>query len=274
MMLPIQPVTIPTVLAGETNGKLPASILLDTPGQAGGVPVRLVRPAARAWRALAAAALDAGHILKATSVYDSYRPYEIQERIFKQRYTTSPLPGQPRRWWQGQWWYLIEGNAPAAIPGTSNHGWGLAVDVGEERDGDTGTESMDAATLAWLVTNELRFGFSHELAVEPWHIRYTRGDDIPAAVLEYEEGDVDEATFKEWWGKAAHEQQIGRTGKSFAVTFDETLDGVTALNARPPVESAPVDGVALQAAVEAAVAAKIPAIVEAVIDAFGARLAE
>jgi len=188
MSLPIRTVVRPAVLGDQLNGKLPDTILVDTPGQAGGPTVRLVAPAARAWRALCAAALSAGHVLKATSTADSYRTYEVQERVFRERYTTTFIGSAPVRIWNGVRWYQRAGVAPAAVPGTSNHGWGLAVDTGEERDGDTGTETMDADTLAWLVGNEGRFGFSHELEPEPWHIRYWAGDAIPQAVLDYEKG--------------------------------------------------------------------------------------
>lgn len=194
--LPIRSVVRPAVLADRVNGRLPDSILVNTPGLAGGPVVRLVEPAARAWRALQAAASAAGHTLKATSLYDSYRPYDVQVSTFLRRHQTDPIAGVTPRWWQGVAYYLKPGYAPAAVPGTSNHGWGLAIDVGEERDGDTGTESIDAGTLAWLVEHELDYGFSHELEVEPWHVRYFRGDDIPTAVLSYEE-DNDMATAEE-----------------------------------------------------------------------------
>lgn len=197
-VLPVRTIIYPAALDGQENGKLPDSILVDTPGQAGGPTVRLLEPAARAWRALCAAALKEGHVLKATSLVDSYRPYEVQERIFLQRFTTSPV-SSTRRYWRGQWWYLKPGYALAAVPGTSNHGRALAVDAGEERDGDTGTESIDDATVAWLVANEERFGFSHEVPSEPWHIRYFAGDTVPPAVIAWERaaptpGDDDDMT--------------------------------------------------------------------------------
>ena len=150
--------------------------------------MRLVEPAARAWRALTDAALAAGHTLKATSLFDSYRPFDVQEHIFRQRYTRNLLRGRPSRVWQGKRWFQRPGTAVAAAPGTSNHGFGLAVDTGEEIDGDAGTESIDRATLEWLIANEFQFGFSHELQSEAWHIRYCSGDQIPAAVLAYEGG--------------------------------------------------------------------------------------
>ena len=189
MALPIhKPVLRPACLAGMTNGKLPDKILVSIPGQMGGPVIRLVEPAARAWKAMQSDALAAGHVLKATSTMDSFRPYAVQERIFRQRYTTTYLAGRPYRVWNGRRWYQRPNTAAAAIPGTSNHGWAMAVDAGEESDGEAGNERLDADTLRWLVRNEERCGWSHELESEPWHLRYWAGDRIPAAVLAYEAG--------------------------------------------------------------------------------------
>lgn len=185
MTFPVRTVVVPSVLNGQSNGKLPASILVATPGQSGGPTVLLVEPAARAWRALCAAAKQAGHTLKISGPSSAYRTYAVQETLFRQRFTTSPV-SQTKRLWLGQTWYLRPGYALAAVPGTSNHGRGLAVDTGVELDGDSGTESIDAPTLNWLLANEERFGFSHEVQSEPWHIRYFTGDRIPQAVLDFE----------------------------------------------------------------------------------------
>lgn len=187
-MLPVRALVRPACLTGQTNGRLSAAIMAETPGQAGGVGVLLVEPAARAWRALCAAAKAEGHVLKIGWSNSAYRPYADQERIFRDRYTTTYLQGRPHKTWNGRRWYQKPGTAVAAVPGTSNHGWGLAVDVGEERDGDTGTESVDQGTVDWLAANEHLYGFSHELQSEPWHIRYFAGDEIPPAVLAYEAG--------------------------------------------------------------------------------------
>lgn len=186
MSFPVRTMTRSSLLIGQDNGKLDAGILRSTPGQAGGSTVTLVEPAARAWRALCAAALKAGHTLKATSAADSYRLYEIQERIFRERYTTTFLANRPYKIWNGRRWYQRPGTAVAAVPGTSNHGWASAVDTGEERDSDAGAESLDNATLSWLLANEQTYGWSHEVQSEPWHLRYFAGDAIPAAVLTYE----------------------------------------------------------------------------------------
>jgi peptidoglycan hydrolase-like protein with peptidoglycan-binding domain len=63
----------------------------------------------------------------------AWRSYEIQERIFRERYrpgASSPF-GDYRRW-NGQVWGRVTG-AAAAVPGTSNHGGGIAVDVKTSR---------------------------------------------------------------------------------------------------------------------------------------------
>lgn len=52
---------------------------------------------------------------------------------------------------------------PAAHPGTSNHGWAIAVDI----------PAADAQ--AWLMRNCARFGWSHDEGArvgERWHFRY------------------------------------------------------------------------------------------------------
>lgn len=185
MAFPIRDVIKPSALSGQLNGRIDPSKMIGTAGQAGGATVTLITPAHRAWRALASEALKAGHVLKIGWPNSSYRNYEDQKRIFLDRYRTAYKANTDIKWWNGQKWYRWYG-ATAAAPGTSNHGWGLAVDVGEERDGDGGTESVDSGTVDWLVANEQRFGFSHELQSEPWHIRYFAGDDLPQAVLDYE----------------------------------------------------------------------------------------
>ena len=60
---------------------------------------------------------------------------------------------------------------PAALPGTSNHGWGIAVDI------------PFPAAQAWLMRNCQRFGWSHDEGArvgEAWHFRYI---GAPKAVL-------------------------------------------------------------------------------------------
>jgi len=187
MALVIVPVKLPAVLVGQSNGRLSDSILVSTPGLGGGPTVRLVQPAARAWRALSG---TAPMVLKATSVADSYRSYAQQVATFTSRYEPDRFPGYiAEKLWpahydlQGRFveahrWFQKPKTAVAAIPGTSNHGFGLAVDVA----------NAAGSRLDWLEAHAQAYGWSWEtVPSEPWHIRYTEGDRIPAAVLAYEQ---------------------------------------------------------------------------------------
>ncbi|PPK64196.1 D-alanyl-D-alanine carboxypeptidase family protein [Actinokineospora auranticolor] len=105
---------------------------------------------------------DAAEAFKAMSSYheasfgtpicltDSYRPFAAQVRL----YASKP--------------------ALAAVPGTSNHGWGLAVDL------CGGVQSHGTAEYAWMIANAPRFGWSNPPWArpgagreEPWHWEYT-----------------------------------------------------------------------------------------------------
>ena len=95
---------------------------------------------------------------------------------------TAPLPGPPRiescyrSFEMQQWWrdfYCFFGNCSlAAVPGTSVHGWGRAVDF-EDAGGEL---TFDSAGYHWLKANAGRFGFVHpawaepgQSSSEPWH---------------------------------------------------------------------------------------------------------
>jgi hypothetical protein len=72
-------------------------------------------------------------------------------------------PNSSARTLAAQRWFWEHQPPPAAYPGTSNHGWGLAVDVRTRR------------AAGWLMRNAHRFGWSHDegaRAGEWWHFRY------------------------------------------------------------------------------------------------------
>lgn len=63
--------------------------------------------------------------------------------------------------------------ALAAPPGTSNHGWGQALDLGD------GIETFDSAEYTWMKANAGAFGWNHPAWAEPtgekpeaWHWEY------------------------------------------------------------------------------------------------------
>lgn len=59
----------------------------------------------------------------------------------------------------------------AAYPGTSNHGWGLALDINMRRGG---APSHGSATYRWLHANGPKYGFVDTVRHEDWHFEYTR----------------------------------------------------------------------------------------------------
>lgn len=178
----LRPMKYPVELAGTSNGKLPSSILVTIPFPGGGSGV-FSKTAARAFAAL----LDAMHKVGFRMMtVGGYRTYEQQVTLFTSRYYI--VSYDSGIFWNGHYWVKRTGVAQAAIPGTSNHGWGLADDLAENLDSDTGIEDISQAAVDWLVKNADRFGISAELRSEAWHWRYYRGDDVPQAVLDYEAG--------------------------------------------------------------------------------------
>ena len=140
---------------------------------------KLEKCAAAAFEEMATAAKADGIILKATSAGDTLRSVSQQEAGFRSRYTKEILPNTSTKTWNGETWYLKPGMAMLATPYDdpanakargSRHLYGIAIDI----------KNANGAILQWLLANEVRFGFSHEVlgdangkGAEPWHIRYT-----------------------------------------------------------------------------------------------------
>jgi LAS superfamily LD-carboxypeptidase LdcB len=176
---PVLPIIKPSDLAGANNGALKASLLRDIHAPNG----KLHRLAATAWNCMQLDAYFNGIELKHVG---AYRPLSEQMALFNNRYQRSDTGRVPKvtRTYQGQTWYLKKGVAPAGTPGTSNHGWGLAIDV---RD-------ASGKRLKWLLgdgfmtSNALKYGFTWEVKdganAEAWHIRYVCGDTLPQAVVD------------------------------------------------------------------------------------------
>jgi cell wall-associated NlpC family hydrolase len=128
---------------GYPNGLIPPSAMCPL-GVAGHV---LRCDAAAAYRAMSSAYASA--FGSPICITDSYRTYAGQVRLYGQKPTL------------------------AAVPGTSNHGWGLAVDL------CGGIESYGTAAYTWMKANAGRFGFLHpdwaepgNGREEPWHWEY------------------------------------------------------------------------------------------------------
>ena len=87
------------------------------------------------------------------SITDSYRSLEGQNNIFDWDYFKKTKVKRKKG----------TASTPAAYPGTSNHGWGAAVDLGVKYGDKAHT---------WLTKNASKFGFSNPFkkpTTEPWH---------------------------------------------------------------------------------------------------------
>jgi hypothetical protein len=128
---------------GYPNGLIPPSAMCSL----GTGNHQLRCDAAAAFRAMASA--YAASVGSALCVTDSYRTYAGQVRLYGEK------------------------PALAAVPGTSNHGWGLALDL------CGGIQNFGTPQYGWMVANAGRFGFLHPTWAdpgngreEPWHWEY------------------------------------------------------------------------------------------------------
>lgn len=123
---------IPTDLAAFGNGKIPRDALAPV----GSTGHRLWAPASTSFEGLLAAAKADGVDIGIT---DSYRSYESQVDLAERK-------------------GLYSQGGLAAKPGTSDHGWGLSVDL-----------KLDGPALAWMRANGASHGFVEDVPREPWH---------------------------------------------------------------------------------------------------------
>ena len=119
-----------------SNGKLDTEELvkIEPAGDTGGNH-KLNAQAAKAYAEMKAAAEADG---VSWGITDSYRDYEAQVSVAARK-------------------GLYKNGGLAAVPGTSNHGWGSALDL-----------KLDSKAQAWLKDNASKFGFTN-IPREPWH---------------------------------------------------------------------------------------------------------
>lgn len=181
MAFPIARVSIPSDLRGMTNGQLPDHLLVK-PGWPLRPDARLHRLAAGAFQRLANdIQARFGETITAVSTHDAYRPLHVQEACFRSRYSPTPLAGRKTKTWRGQTWWQKPNTAMAGVPGTSNHGWGMAMDTALVRNGQVVGILANRQMFDWLLQHAHEYGLSWEAQSEPWHLRYHAGDNGPFA---------------------------------------------------------------------------------------------
>lgn len=164
-MLPIAPaVVLPDAIAGMANGQLDPGVLLEV--QRG---VFLERDAAWSFADMANAARADGVEL---TIEFAYRTFVEQRDLFFRRYVPWDTGTGESVVYMGVRYWRVPGVATAAVPGSSNHGLGLGIDVFRDSAG---------RVVVWLTANAERFGWAAELQSEPWHwIRFAGNYSAPA----------------------------------------------------------------------------------------------
>ncbi|WP_370325062.1 D-alanyl-D-alanine carboxypeptidase family protein [Euzebya sp.] len=122
----------PPELQAYGNGQIPSAALASV----GVGDHTLWEPAARAFRDMVAAAARDG---VSFGVNSSYRDLAGQQAMVD-RYGLYSQGGR------------------AAAPGSSNHGWGLSIDL-----------DLDDRAQAWMREHGATYGFVEDVAREPWH---------------------------------------------------------------------------------------------------------
>ncbi|MFN3865843.1 MAG: D-alanyl-D-alanine carboxypeptidase family protein [Demequina sp.] len=129
---------VPVDLAGYGNGHVPESALAPIQGSG----ERMWGPAAESLNRLLRAAQSQGVSIGVT---DGYRDFAGQVRVAQEK-------------------GLYSQGGLAAVPGTSQHGWGMAVDL-----------RLDATAQAWMREHAGAYGFVEAVPREPWHWEFHPG---------------------------------------------------------------------------------------------------
>lgn len=183
-----------------TNGKLPAHLLglldgnnLALPSD----PARLRLDAAESWNRARAEVLDkTGYEL---TVRGWNRSHAEQEKFFFQRYKAGKAsPFGDYRWYKGVRYGRTNG-AAAAIPGTSNHGWGLAVDVVDFGAVGQWNHPRRVAAIGILKKHGWTDDEGRGKIQEPWHLVYNPARDKMKGTKPPTEKDVlDMVSQRDW----------------------------------------------------------------------------
>ncbi|WP_372595402.1 D-alanyl-D-alanine carboxypeptidase family protein [Actinotalea sp.] len=126
---------VPLAYVAYGNGKVPSTELSTISGTS----AQLWPNAARSFEAMRSAAAADGVTIGVT---DSYRSYEAQVDV------------AARKGIYGQ-------GGLAAVPGTSDHGWGMALDL-----------RLDDAAQSWMQANAQTYGYVDDTPGESWHWHY------------------------------------------------------------------------------------------------------
>lgn len=170
------------------NGRLPARALKPIPGG------RLRRDAAKAWNAMHAEILRKEKLdICPTGARSSYRTVAEQQQL------------------RAEW--CAQGKCEnAAVPGTSNHGWGVAVDVA--------TMAMRAA----IDKHGAKYGWAKQWSDAPhewWHLKYRKG---PFGKLLRQQRRAERRKRRRRERRRQQRMQLSNKGAAFIGAFEGFVD--------------------------------------------------
>jgi len=166
-----------------SNGNIPGDVLVALRDQPAGA--RLLADAAASWERMSDECwLRFGWRPRVTSGADAYRPYAVQERIFRQRYVTYYTGIGPKLWDSNnngtkETWWRLPVWATAAVPGTSNHGRAVACDI-------TGLGGFNGTRYRQLASIAAKHGWDNNEGrsiAEAWHWVYKGSLDLVARTI-------------------------------------------------------------------------------------------
>lgn len=134
-------------------------------------------------------------------ICSSYRPWEKQEKLYQNKVDRLTAQGYSLETAK------TEAAKEVAVPGTSEHQLGLALDIVDLNNQNLDSSQEDTAVQKWLMEHSWEYGFILRfpsgksditgIIYEPWHYRYVGKD----AAKEIHESGV---CLEEYLGKAEH----------------------------------------------------------------------
>ena len=182
------------------------------------------------------------------------RSVAVQEVLFRQRYVMGNHRGKPGytndvREWNGRPWTRRAGQAAAAVPGTSNHGTGCAVDVKTSR---AASDPPYAKAIVWSSWSDkdraaflkvaAYFGWSDDegrLVDEVWHLTYYPDRD-KYRNRKYPPGQKLTKALIRSWQKALGTPQDGVISKPFSSLLAAQQRAINSANRKGKFLDAPL----------------------------------
>lgn len=128
-------------------------------------PTKRLRPdAAASYKRMQKAKMPAG------GINDADRDSDNQRRLFLERYKvqlTGRGPFGDVRWYRGKRYVRTSPLGMVAVPGTSKHELGLALDM-----------ATNSAAHKWMLANGAHYGWFRTIKSEPWHWEYSPSRDV------------------------------------------------------------------------------------------------